>query len=215
MAQQRTDPYVWVTWITKLLSGDAYCEWAAWFRTHYTYAKRPSDFDLTAWKAQHGEMVRARVALLKSEGYTVYVGDQNKFRLRGETVTLGGSPDIVAIKGNDALVIDCKTGQQRDSDFFQVFVYMLALPLTRHPASNSTLRGEVQYRDRSVPIPPERITPELREGFRSLMRRISASPPAVKVPSYSECRDCDIDVADCPDRVENPPQQEHGSHDLF
>ena len=26
-------PYIWVTWLTKLLSDENSCEWAAWFRS--------------------------------------------------------------------------------------------------------------------------------------------------------------------------------------
>ena len=36
MAQLRQGgPYVWVTWLTKLLVGDASCEWAAWFKAQH------------------------------------------------------------------------------------------------------------------------------------------------------------------------------------
>ena len=33
MAQPRaTGPYVWVTWLPRLLSGESSCEWASWFK---------------------------------------------------------------------------------------------------------------------------------------------------------------------------------------
>ncbi len=28
MPEARTDPYIWVTWLTKLLAGENSCEWA-------------------------------------------------------------------------------------------------------------------------------------------------------------------------------------------
>ena len=86
MASPRDEPYVWVTWITKLLAGENHCEWAAWFRAHHTYAKAPSDFDLAAWSAEHGAMVRERAAALRAEGLAVTVEGQNAFRLRGKTI---------------------------------------------------------------------------------------------------------------------------------
>src|SRR5206468_35641 len=42
---QRDVPFIWVTWISSLLSGDNHCEWAAWFRAHFEHEKRPSTFN--------------------------------------------------------------------------------------------------------------------------------------------------------------------------
>ena len=204
-----------MTWLTALLAGDAHCEWATWFRAHNTYTKRPSDFNLTIWKSQHSDMVRTRAASLKAEGYSVYLENQNKMHIEGRAVTLGGCPDIIAVGAGEGLIVDCKTGQQRDSDVFQVMVYMLALPLMRHAASVGSLRGEVQYRDHVISIPPDAITLEFRERFRNLMARISAQEPATKVPSYHECRFCDIGPDDCPERTEAHPGGGQIDHDLF
>jgi len=60
MAQRRDTPYVWVTWLTKLLVGENSCEWAAWFKAnHYSssYDKVPSTFDATEWQLQHTELL--------------------------------------------------------------------------------------------------------------------------------------------------------------
>ena len=65
-------------------------------------------------------MVRARAAALKADGYTAFVEDQNKFTLKGRAATLGGMPDLVAVRGAGTLVVDCKSGKQRGSDSFQV-----------------------------------------------------------------------------------------------
>ena len=47
MATLRAFPYIWTTWLTKLLTGETSCEWAACFRApHQGYAKQPSDFNL-------------------------------------------------------------------------------------------------------------------------------------------------------------------------
>ena len=98
MSQPRDEPYIWVTWLGKLLAGDAHCEWALWFRAHHTYDKQKDEtFDLTAWKAGHGEFVRVRAAELRAAGYTVFVEDQNRFALKGKAATVGGKPDIVAV----------------------------------------------------------------------------------------------------------------------
>ena len=28
----RQSPYIWFTWLTKLMAGEAQCEWASWFK---------------------------------------------------------------------------------------------------------------------------------------------------------------------------------------
>jgi len=48
MGQRRDMPYIWITWLTKLLVGENSCEWAAWFRANHecrSYDKVPSPFD--------------------------------------------------------------------------------------------------------------------------------------------------------------------------
>ena len=50
----RDGPYIWVTWLTKLMVGENSCEWAAWFKSHFQgYDKVPNDFDVTAWQMAH------------------------------------------------------------------------------------------------------------------------------------------------------------------
>jgi len=45
MSQRRSMPFVWVTWLAQIMSGDNPCLWQAWFKAHNTYQKRISDFD--------------------------------------------------------------------------------------------------------------------------------------------------------------------------
>ena len=216
MTTRRDNSYIWVTWITGLLSADKHCEWAAWFRAHFQdYAKVPSTFDLATWKAAHGGMVRDRAGQLKADGWTVYVEDQNKFSLAGKAATLGGVADIVAVRDGEGLVIDCKSGRQRDSDSFQVLTYMMVLPYTHAACKDVPLAGEVQYRDASVHIAPEQLTDEMRWLIRGVIERVGGTVPAVKVPSFSECRFCDLTAADCAERVDEAVNGEAVEHDLF
>ena len=57
MAQLRANgPYIWVTWLSKLLSGESSCEWASWFKAQHdgdSWARMPSDFDLTKCLTDH------------------------------------------------------------------------------------------------------------------------------------------------------------------
>ena len=50
MMRIRESVYIWVTWLSRLLMGDASCEWATWYRSHHIgYEKAPSDFDMARW----------------------------------------------------------------------------------------------------------------------------------------------------------------------
>ena len=95
-------PYVWVTWLTRLLVGENSCEWAAWFRAQHegwSWAKAPSGFDLVGWQLAHTAGVNENRCLWEERGYAVFTENQNSFALRGRTATLGGKPDLVALKG--------------------------------------------------------------------------------------------------------------------
>jgi hypothetical protein len=209
---------VWVTWITKLLSADSHCLWAAWFRAHNQYEKIPSDFDQARYSSEHGAMVQECADALTAEGRGVYIEDQNAFRLEGKNgATLGGKPGIVAISREGGLkVIDCKTGKPRSSDQFQVLVYMLVLPHTHFACKERTPEGELRYRSGQVlSIPAAKIDDKVRKQFRDMMERVSGDPPARKVPSPGECRYCDIPKSECPERVEAAAPPTRAGHDLF
>lgn len=200
---ERPNPFIWVSWLSKLMAGEKQCEWASWFRSHYVWQKLPSGLDLAKWTADHAQLLRARKAELEAEGFTVYAEDQNSFTLMGETgIEVSGKPDLVAIRGSEAYVEDCKTGTPRHSDHFQVLVYMLALPHVEGPWKGRKLDGRIIYGSTIVDVPASKIDTDLRELFRQTILTIGGPEPARKAPSWGECRYCDISKADCPQRIE-------------
>ena len=215
MANPREAPYIWVSWLTKLLAGEAHCEWALWFRAHHTYDRQPTDFDLIAWGARHAELVRRTVEALRSEGYDVWLEEQNKFDFQGRAATLGGKPDIIAMRGDEVKVIDCKTGAPKGADAMQVLVYMFALPYVWPACKGRTVAGEVRYSDDSVPIRPDELTPAFQLMITSSIVRAASENAPFRTPSFGECKYCDITKPDCPDRVEVPSQPHTEPHDLF
>ena len=219
-AKPRTSPYIWVTWVTKLISGEESCKYKLWFRANNRgYSKVPSTFNLAKWCEDHTALIEKRKLELISQGYKVFLEDQNSFALTGKSgATLSGKADIVAIKGSDALVIDCKTGQQRNSDVTQVKLYMLALPLANERHRGLFFRGEVQYKDKTVPIPSEAINDiDLINALNSVMGTTSLPPgdevETLTCASFGECRFCDLTSADCKSRVESDSNK--GTTDLF
>jgi hypothetical protein len=148
-------------------------------------------------------VVGASKAALEAEGFTVYAEDQNSFTLIGKTgIEVSGKPDIVAIRGSEAYVEDCKTGTPRHSDHFQVLVYMLALPHVEGPWKGRKLDGRIIYGGTVVNVPASKIDADLRELFRKTVPMIGGREPARKAPSWGECRYCDISRADCPERID-------------
>lgn len=212
---ERPHPFIWVTWLSKLMAGERQCQWATWFRSHYDWNKVPSGCDLARWTADHAELLRARRATLEAQGFTVYTEEQNSFTLMGTAgIEVSGKPDIVAIRGQDTYVEDCKTGSPRHSDHLQVLVYMLSLPHVEGHCKGRRLEGRIVYKGMVVDVPSSRIDNELRDLFRKTVLTVGGAEPAKKVPSWGECRYCDISKGDCPERILVRPGTT-SSHGLF
>jgi hypothetical protein len=206
--QRHGKPYCWTTHITRLLAGEDQCGYAPWFKAHYTFKEvERGDFDLAGWKADHNLLVQARAAELVSEGWTVTVEDQNKFTVVGRTAILGGKADIVARREDERLVVDCKGGNPRDSDFWQVLIYLLELPqFEEPPVPGSRWRGEVCYRDHRIQIEPEELNQTRRDQIFLALRTIGSQTRPPKVPSVRECAYCKVPKSDCPERIETEEQ---------
>jgi len=63
-------------------------------------------------------------------------------------------------------------------------------------------------------IQSAQVDEEFRAQFREAITTFSSAVPARKVPSFQECRYCDIGAQYCPERVEDNLQVSD-EHDLF
>lgn len=191
-------PYIWPTWITGLLAGTNACWWQAWYKAHFKYEKRRDDRGsvLDEWTKTHDAMVTARAKALTDAGYFVGVEDDNEFRLDGKIAVLSGKPDIVARGVGSALVVDEKSGKERDSDLWQVRIYLFALPIADEDFRGIGLRGQVEYRNnRYVDVD---LGPVDGAHIANAVKIVGGEAEPARVPSARDCRFCDI-VA-CPDR---------------
>ena len=146
MAQPRQHPYIWVTWLAKLLAGETHCQWAGWFRAHYQERTRPpSDFDNAKWMLDHTALLNRERDSRESLGYTVYVENQNSFRLRGRYATLAGKPDLIAVKNSDAVIVDAKTGRASPHHAVQIMLYQYAIPKSLEQHRSLKFRGHIAY----------------------------------------------------------------------
>ena len=198
----RPSPYLWVTWLSRLLAGEDSCEWAAWFKGHYkNYEKIRSEYQLSIWQMNHGALLNQLQDQLQSEGKAVFLESQNSFVLRGATASLGGKPDLIALSGNSGTIYDVKTGAPHVSHHIQVMVYQYAIPRALPQYKGITFDGKVVYPDHTVDIPSTAIDEAFIRNLSGLIKRVGSGAPALKVPSSKECQFCDITPADCPERV--------------
>lgn len=210
----RRRPYVYVTWITKLLGGENKCWWAAWFKVCHNYAKTPDDPDREAffreWTAKHDAIVNSHAAKLKAAGYVVKLEKDAAFIANGASADVSGKPDLVAMKDGVAKVIDGKSGRRRQSDHWQVLIYLLLLPLTW--LKGMKLEGEVLYSDGTANV--RALGAEERETIIAAIKKVSdrANPPNAE-PSQNECRYCD--VAACSLRYKEEPTPTGDASRLF
>ena len=216
MPQPRESPYIGATWLARLLAGEAHCEWAGWFRAHYRdWTKSPSDFDQTRWMLDHTALVSQARESRDALGYEVRTENQNSFVLRGATATLAGKPDLIAIKGNDAAVIDAKTRKPSPHHAVQVMIYQYSVPRALEEYRGMEFRGHVIYPDSNVAVPVSGVDRRFVDRLGALIRRLADEEPARKVPSAEECRWCDITPEDWPERVEGEGPGREGTTDDF
>jgi CRISPR/Cas system-associated exonuclease Cas4 (RecB family) len=199
---KRTKAYVWVTWITGLLAGTDKCQFRAWIKANHKVPKKvelPEDRErLGEYLKIHTQMVEDRVQKLKKEGMIVRVEDDNAFKLDGEKATLAGKQDIIALHPSEqsALVVDEKSGKEKECYVWQVVVYMFAMMLTGYKGYR--IRGEVEYRNKTVPVPESSLSQANTDRIISVMNIMGQDIAPPTVPSAGECQYCD--VLACPDR---------------
>ena len=196
---QREFPYIWATWLPRLLTGERSCEWAIWFKArHQGWNRKPSDFNQADWLARHTALLNEHRDRWIQSGYDVRVENQNAFQLRGHSAILAGKPDLLVLNKNRILVIEFKTGQELPWHKFQVMTYMYAMPKALPEYRHFKFAGEIVYNNRTECVPQGGIDQDFVQNLGSLIRRIAAPEPPVRVPSAQECRFCDITLGRLP-----------------
>ena len=152
---------------------------------------------------------------LEELGYTVYVEYQNSFRLRGQQATLAGKPDLIAFNDAHAVIIDAKTGKPSPSHTAQVLIYQYAVPRALTQYNGIEFTGQLVYPDTRVSVPDSSTGGEFVRNLGALIRRLANDTPPRRVPSYDECRFCDITSADCPEHADEGEPTGKGTTDDF
>ena len=218
MAQLRaTGPYVWVTWLPRLLSGESSCEWASWFKAQHegwSWSRMPSDFDQTGWLLNHTSLLNEQRERWEQQGYSVLTEGQNSFNLRGTSAVLAGKPALVARRRDQITVIDAKTGRSSPAHTAQVLIYMYVLPRALERYKGLLMVGQVAYPNHVVDVPADAVDGKFVENLGAIIRRLASQMPARRVPSPGECRFCEITSADCPERADEGPPEEGTTGDF-
>jgi CRISPR/Cas system-associated exonuclease Cas4 (RecB family) len=140
---------------------------------------------------------------LESEGRTVWTEGQNKFHFDGRAATVGGKADLVSRNGDGLYSVhDAKTGRPKDADVVQIQLYIFFLRLANGRYKGVEMDGWVEYKDSRVYVPTESVNQEFKERTVDLIKRLASIEPARVVPSESDCRYCDLTLADCPSRID-------------
>jgi len=212
---KRGKPYVWVTWITKFLAEEERCALRVWFRTRFDYDKLPESPErkarLAEWTVEHDKLVNHYAEHQRAQGNEVTLEDANAFKLEGRLVIISGKPDIVIRHTLGRVVVDGKTGKKRESDHWQVRIYLIALPLTLFADQDSQaplpLDGRVLYKEMLHDV---KLDDSHKAKLRAVVEMIGSpkAPPAT--PSRFECDRCNI--ADCTKRFKDAAK---GTTDLF
>jgi hypothetical protein len=205
MTRRRKSPYIWVTWLSKLMAGEQTCDWMGWFKTHHQdFDKVPSDFDLAKWTMQHNQLLRELRQDLELESTEQYMENQNGFKYTFGGATISGKADLICHFGDGSIcVYDAKTGKERISDQLQVMIYMHLLPLSHERYLGKSLKGCVVYNlDKRIEIRAAAIDKKFIDGLHYYLDILLREDPPGRAPSKSECRFCDIPKSECPERVE-------------
>ena len=178
MPTRRDHPYIWTTWLTKLLTGESSCEWAAWFRAHHQgWERPPNDFNFAQWQIDHTALLNDTRRRFEDSGYDVRVEGQNAFRLQGRTTTLAGQPDLIIPSSDHILIVDAKTGVERASHVAQVMVYMYALPRALEQYRDARIVDEIIYPNRTQRVPQGSVDQGFVRDIGSPTRRIATPEP--------------------------------------
>ena len=197
MAKSREAPYIWVTWLSKVMSGDTTCHWQSWFRSQNQLTEeQPSDFDLAGWVMNHTRMLTEFEKESIKQGYSTIKEKPIKYKVPNSNIIISGKLDCV-IEKNEIIVYDCKTGKERLSDQVQVMIYMYLLSNTE--PSKKQIKGVVMYKDKKIEIPY--LPKDFEENFNFFVDILSSQTPPTKNPGNS-CRFCKITKNDCPERVD-------------
>ena len=160
MPRLRSDgPCFWATWLTRLLSGEDSCDWAAWFRAHYedgSWRQMPSDLDRVGWQMAHTAAVIA--ARARWEAWATLCTPRTELLRPERGIRQPGRP--AGHHRPQAGIARHHRREDREGPppVVQVMLYMYAVPRCIEEHRGVAFRGQVAYPAAVVDIPARRWT---------------------------------------------------------
>lgn len=198
----RDQAYIHPSWLAKGLSGNRQCLFSLYAQANYTIPKTNS-FDTEGYKLRHQAALSPYAANLKAEGFSVYTEASNSFRYETKAgAVISAQPDIVAVRGSEAIVPDIKTGQQiQAKDIAQVKLYMALIPAVGLHGISEIPTGQLVHRGEVFTISSDEITAEFKQQVAELVSVMAAADVPPITPSVHECQWCPLRHI-CPSKVD-------------
>lgn len=198
MAVLRKQPIIYATWLKNYLIGDNLCRWSIWHRIHYEYEKAKSDFDTVHYNMEHSTLRHEVQQRYARDGFEVV--PELKLSISGEKAQFIGRIDLIALREDKNLIIECKTGKPRAADKIQLMLYIWALSKTYGRFRGATFDGLIVYKNHEIEISAIEVDEVFVNNFKEFTSDILKGEPDRKHPSARECDWCGI--ANCDERAE-------------
>lgn len=188
---KKAEPVVWVTWLARLLADPAECHTPAWVQTRFSVAK---DTAFTGdWAARHASIIEQVSLRLRAAGRQPKI--EQEIAVTSRTgLRISGAMDIWAPEtdGQEAVIVDAKTGKHRPAHRLQVNLYQLMTGASREFQCTKKPAGLIAYVDTEIWIKPTEATSELAARVAKVMEIIASDAQPKPAPSRSNCRYCPI-----------------------
>ena len=198
MIQKRKRPFIWVTWLSKFLSGENLCKWSVWYRIFHYKEGSKEDFDNIHAIMKHADFRNQIQQRYIENGFEVL--PEYEVCVSGKIAALKGKIDLIAIKDGKCFVIETKTGKIRDSDKIQLLIYIWALTKSDKRFQGANLEGLLIYESCEIEVSALEVNEEFLKIFSKFTFDIVNGEPDRKFPSPRECRWCK--VSNCDERAE-------------
>ena len=191
-------PAFWTTHIAKVLVGEQPCYLAPWLSGHYKLEKSTRDQgSMALWKANHTELLNKVIEKYRADGWKCSV--EKFFRVTGQTAVISGKADLIAQQTDHRpVIVDAKSGAEKESDAAQVMIEMILIPLAWN-APAMIFDGIVDYGTYQVKVTPGQAA-EMKPKLFALLKKLATMERPAASPSESACRFCEVPESKCPDR---------------
>ncbi|KKL92458.1 hypothetical protein LCGC14_1884450, partial [marine sediment metagenome] len=109
-------------------------------------------------------------------------------RVKGDPA---GKPDLVGLNESEALIVEVKSGKQRESDAWQVLIYWFALKIDWLKDTGLTIKGEVAYKG-GVTRKVEALSPLKSKAIADLLKVVTGDDEPPTTPGKWDCEYCEI-----------------------